>query len=343
MSKRNIFLLAFLIPFSIVAQSGGQTAFSFVDIETSSRVEALGGSGIAIFDNDVSLVQTTPSLLNPEMDKAIVFSFGDYFSDINLLSFSFSKNIEELGVFALSLKAINYGIFDRNDENGYNHAEFSANDQVLTFSFAKQLNKRFTLGVNLNLLNSNYDSYNSFAISSNISSTYYNKEKRFTSTFILKNIGRQVNSYTSINESLPFEMQYAICKELAHLPFRYHLTYNSINIFDIKSHYKLRSQTNTDSGELEIKQESIAKTALRHIVIGGELNPFRKSLYIRGGFNFQRRFDLTTTTRPGLVGFSWGIGFKVIKYRFDYSQSSYHLSGAPNNFSIATNLSTFGF
>ena len=150
MSKRNIFLLAFIFPLSIIAQSGGQTAFSFVDIETSARVEALGGSGIAIFDNDVSLVQTTPSLLNPEMDKDIVFSFGDYFSDINLLSFSFSKNIEELGVFALSLKAINYGSFDRNDKNGYNHAEFSANDQVLTFGFAKQLNKMFILGVNLN-------------------------------------------------------------------------------------------------------------------------------------------------------------------------------------------------
>jgi hypothetical protein len=93
---------------------------------------------------------------------------------------------------------------------------------------------------------------------------------------------------------------------------------------------------------LELKEESIAKTALRHIIIGGELNPFRKSFFIRVGFNFQRRFDLTTTTRPALVGFSWGIGFEVMKYRFDYSRSSYHLSGAPNNFSIATNLRTFG-
>ena len=57
MSKRNIFLLAFLIPLSIIAQNGGQTAFSFVDIETSSRVEALGGSGIAIFDNDVVIME----------------------------------------------------------------------------------------------------------------------------------------------------------------------------------------------------------------------------------------------------------------------------------------------
>ena len=93
---------------------------------------------------------------------------------------------------------------------------------------------------------------------------------------------------------------------------------------------------------MELKQESFAKTALRHIIIGGELNPFRKSLFIRGGFNFQRRFDMTLVNRPAMIGFSWGIGFKVLKYSVDYSRSSYHLSGTPNNFSIATNLTTFG-
>ena len=82
---------------------------------------------------------------------------------------------------------------------------------------------------------------------------------------------------------------------------------------------------------------------MRHIIIGGELNPFRKSFFIRVGFNFQRRFDLTTVTSPAMVGFSWGVGFKVSKYRFDYSRSAYHLSAVPNNFSIAANLSTFGF
>ena len=67
-----------------------------------------------------------------------------------------------------------------------------------------------------------------------------------------------------------------------------------------------------------------------------------KSLFLRGGFNFQRRFDMNITTFPAMVGFSWGLGFKVSKFRLDYSRSSYHLSGAPNNFSVATNLSTFG-
>jgi hypothetical protein len=336
------FFIAVFIPLSIFAQDGGQYAFSFINVEHSARAQALGGNAMAVFDNDVSLTQTTPSLLNPEMHNELSFSFGDYFSDINLLSFSYAYNFKDIGVIGVSLKAIAYGNFERNDPAGYSQGFFTANDQMLTFGIGKKVNERFFLGLNLNLLNANYDTYNSFALSSNISSTYFNKERSLSTTLLFKNIGRQLNAYSSERENLPFEVQFAISKELNHLPFRYHITYNSINNFDIRSPYKLKNQTNIETSLLEIKQESIAKTALRHLVIGGELNPFRKSLFIRGGFNFQRRFDLSTVYRPAMVGFSWGVGFRVSKYNFNYSRSSYHLSGVPNNFSIATNLSTFG-
>ena len=341
MIKRKI-LIALFSPLALFSQDGGQSAFSFINIEHSPRIEAMGGSGIAIFDNDVTLSQTTPALLNTEMHNELAFTFGDYFSDISLLSFAYAREFEKLGVIGVSLKAINYGSFERNNAEGYNQGEFSASDQVLTIGVGKRFNEKLTFGANINLLNSVYDTYNSFALTSNISTTYFNKEKRFTTTFLLKNIGRQLGSYASEREQIPFDMQFAISKELAHLPFRYHLSYGNINKFNIKSPYKLTQQTNIETGELEIKEESIAKTALRHIIIGGELNPFRKSFFLRGGFNFQRRFDLTTVTSPAMVGFSWGVGFKVSKYRFDYSRSLYHLSGVPNNFSIAINLSTFG-
>lgn len=336
------FLIALFLPLSIIAQDGGQSVFSCINVEHSPRIEALGGSAIAVFDSDVSLSQTVPSLLNASMHNELVFTFGDYFSDINLLSFSYARNFKEIGTIGVSLKAINYGDFERNDATGYNQGSFSANDQVLTFGIGKKVHEKLSVGVTLNLLNATYDTYTAFALSSNISSTYFNSEKRFSSTLLIKNIGRQLNTYSSEKESFPYEIQFAISKELAHLPFRYHLAYNNINKFDVKSPYKLTNQTNIETGELEIKEESIAKTALRHFVIGGELNPFRKSLFIRGGFNFQRRFDLSTVSWPAMVGFSWGIGFRVSKYYFDYSRSSYHLSGMTNNFSIATNLSTFG-
>ena len=335
-------LIALFLPVIIIAQDGGINAFSFVNVEHSPRIEALGGSAIAVFDHDVSLSQTTPSLLNLKMNNELVFTFTDYFADINLLSFAYARTFKRFGVLGIALKAINYGDFERNNSVGYNQGVFSANDQVLTLGMGKRLNDRLFIGLNINLLNANYDGYTSSALSSNISSTYFNAEKRFSATLLFKNIGRSLDSFAYDKESLPFDIQFAISKELAHLPFRYHLTYNSINNFNIDSPYKLTNQTNIETGELEIKEESIAKTTLRHIIVGGELNPFRKSLFIRGGFNFQRRFDLSTVSLPAMVGFSWGIGFRVSKYYFDYSRSSYHLSAVPNSFSIATNLSTFG-
>ena len=340
--KIKIILLVFCLPLSLLAQVGGITAFSFVDVELSPRIEAMGGSGIAIVDGDVSLGQTTPSLLNAKMHNSLVFSFTDYFSDVNLIGFSYARKWKEFGVFSIGLKAINYGEFEYNDAVGNNLGSFSAHDQVITFGLGKRLNEKFTLGVNLNMLNSQYETYNAFALSSNVSVTYFNPEKEFTSTLLFKNMGRQLIEYTDTEELLPFDVQLGISKKLKHLPFRYSLTFHHLNQFDIKSPYKLSSQTNIETGELEIKEESVAKTAFRHLIIGGELNPFRKSLFIRGGFNFQRRFDMSLSTYPAMVGFSWGIGFEVLKFRLDYSRSAYHLSGTPNNFSFATNLSTFG-
>ena len=340
--KIKIICIAFFLPLSILAQIGGTNAFSFIDVAFSARAEAMGGAAIAIVDNDVSLVQSTPSLLNPAMDNELAFWFTDYFSDINILGFSYAKKLKEVGVFSASIKAINYGNFEYNDEAGNHLGSFSAHDQVFTLGFGKPLNKKITLGVNINLLNSQYEAYHALAIASNISTTYFHSEKKFASTLLFKSIGRSLVSYKDEKESLPFEMQLAISKELRYLPFRYSLTFHHLNKFDIKSPYKLISQTNIETGELEIKEESIAKTALRHLIIGGELNPFRKILFLRGGFNFQRRFDMNVSTYPLLVGFSWGLGVKVSKFRLDYSRASYHLSGTPNNFSIAANLSTFG-
>ena len=68
----------------------------------------------------------------------------------------------------------------------------------------------------------------------------------------------------------------------------------------------------------------------------------QKSLFIRGGFNFQRRQDMMVSTRPAMVGFSWGLGFRISKFQLNYSRATYHLAGASNIFSFSTNLSSFG-
>ena len=65
---RKIICIVFFLPLSILAQIGGINAFSFIDVALSPRIEAMGGAAIAILDNDVTLVQSTPSLLNSAID-----------------------------------------------------------------------------------------------------------------------------------------------------------------------------------------------------------------------------------------------------------------------------------
>jgi len=81
---------------------------------------------------------------------------------------------------------------------------------------------------------------------------------------------------------------------------------------------------------------------LKHIIIGGEFFPFRRNVFLRGGLNFQRRFDMMLANKPAMIGFSCGFGFRVSDFQIDYSRSAYHLMGYTNNFSITTNLAKFG-
>ena len=58
---RIIIFLILLLPFSLLSQIGGVNGFTFVNIETSPRIESIGGNAISIYDGDLLLSQTTPS------------------------------------------------------------------------------------------------------------------------------------------------------------------------------------------------------------------------------------------------------------------------------------------
>ena len=339
--KFRYFIILFFFPTWVLSQSLN-SSFSFLNTEISSRSLAMGGDLISIYDNDILLAQKIPSILNADMNNELGFSFVDYFSDISLVSFNYAKNFKKIGCLSLGFISADYGNFSSSNEVGEQYLSFSASDQIINFGYARKINQKINLGFNINFLNSSYERYKSSSIISNISTTYYSSENNFNSTLLFKNIGRQIKGYTSLTEKIPFEIQFGISKKLEHLPFRYSIVLNNLNKFDISNDYSLNSFTNNESGEIEFIDESFAKTILRHIIISGELNLFNDNLYLRGGFNFQRRFNMTIDSYGGLVGFSFGVGMKVSKINLSYSRSSYHLSGQLNSFSFSTNLSTFG-
>tara|TARA_B110000967_G_C18843197_1_gene540531 strand:- start:286 stop:1197 length:912 start_codon:yes stop_codon:yes gene_type:complete len=301
----------------------------------------MGGDVISIVDNDVSLAFQAPSLLNKEMNRQMSFNFVDYVSDINFISFHYAQKISNNLMIFSGLDAINYGEFIGSDATGNSTSLFTANQQIFTLGTAKQISDKFTLGTNIKLLNSQLESYHSLSLSSNVSTTYFNKENNLAATLLFKNMGKPIKSYTSTSENLPFEIQLGLSKSLQHLPFRYSLVLHHLNVYDISNDYNLNTIYDLTTNTIIIKKETVAKKMLRHVILGGELNPFRKSLYLRAGFNFQRREDLKLSSSFSMSGFSWGMGFSVRKIQINYSRSALHSSSVLNSFSLITNLSNF--
>ena len=210
---RRFIIISIFLPNLLFSQIQN-TSYNSLNLNSSSRILSMGGSVNSIMDNDISLTLITPSLLNKEMDGQISFNFVDYVSDINFISFHFAKKLNNNLMIFSGIDAVNYGTFDATDEVGNTISNFNASQQIATFAMSKYLGQDFTLGSNIRLLNSYLESYHSVVLSSNISTTYNNKQKSFTSTLLFKNIGRPIKSYTSEKEDLPFEIQLGLSKYL---------------------------------------------------------------------------------------------------------------------------------
>ena len=338
---RKFIIISVFLPNILFAQIQN-SSYNSLNLNNSSRVLSMGGDVISIVDNDVSLAFQAPSLLNKEMNRQMSFNFVDYVSDINFISFHYAQKISNNLMIFSGLDAINYGEFIGSDATGNSTSLFTANQQIFTLGTAKQISDKFTLGTNIKLLNSQLESYHSLSLSSNVSTTYFNKENNLAATLLFKNMGKPIKSYTSTSENLPFEIQLGLSKLLQHLPFRYSLVLHHLNVYDISNDYNLNTIYDLTSNTIIIKKETVAKKMLRHVILGGELNPFRKSLYLRAGFNFQRREDLKLSSSFSMSGFSWGMGFSVKKIQINYSRSALHSSSVLNSFSLITNLSNFG-
>ena len=87
--------------------------------------------------------------------------------------------------------------------------------------------------------------------------------------------------------------------------------------------------------------ETILKKMFYHVNIGGELNPFKKNLFLRFGFNFQKRYQMMVRNIPQLAGFSSGVGIKFSSFTLDYAITSNHVSSVSSVFSLKMNLSSF--
>lgn len=325
------------------AQSGGESTYKFLTLPNSARVVGMGSNFLAIKDNDINLAVNNPSLISPEMHNNLGFSFVDYYADMKYGYATYGRNFNKLGSFVGTMQFMDYGKFSYADESGNQQGDFKVGEYAMNIGWGRALDSSFFIGANLKGIYSSFESYNSFGLAVDVAGTYYNAAHKFTASVIFSNIGRQLTSYNGYNEPLPFEIKAGLSKSMQHIPLTFSVLFTNLQKWDLTYNSYRTQETDAITGEVVTKSGGLngfGDKLMRHIVIGAELRPF-KVIRLRVGYNYMRRQEMLVDTKPGTVGWSWGLGIKVYKFEIAYSRSAYHLVPSFNFFTVTTNLDSF--
>jgi hypothetical protein len=344
--KRHYFILTLLSLFIVgektSAQIGGDAVYSFLDVSSSARIAALGGTFISVKDNDLNSALQNPALLNSSMEKQLAFSGVSYYDKVKFGDAAYAFKVKKYGTFSTAMHYANYGEFMETDATGEQLGTFRAADYAFSIGYSHQLNQRISIGANLKTIYSDYYIVNSFGVAADIGATYIDTAHGLTVSIVGRNIGAQIDPYTENNsEPLPIEVIAAASKRLKHVPFRINLTARHLEKFDI-TYVDPNDPDNYDpiTGEQTVDEVSIGEKIMRHFIVGGELL-LSDNFHLRLAYNFERRQEMMVDTRKRTVGFSWGFGLRISKFHISYGRATYHLDGGSNHFSITTNLSEF--
>lgn len=336
-----LFLIVSLNP--LRAQQGGESVYKFLEISAAPRVASLGADFLPVNDDDIFLAFHNPSLVNEKMHNHLGLSFLDYYADIKAGNVVYSRTLEEFGSFIGGVQFMHYGTFTRTDATGFEQGTFSASDVALSVGWGRVLHPGFSIGADVKFIFSSYDAYSSIGISTDVTGSYTSESGNFVSSLLFRNMGRQLKAYTDGDkEKLPFKIVGGASYKLEHAPFRFFFLLNNLQRWNLTYNDPLISGNEIDplTGEPVAKRKGadFANNLFRHIVVGTEMS-LGSLLKIRLGYNYRVQQELGLQSNAGLAGFSWGLGVKLGHYFIDFSRSRFHVAGAPNYFSIRTDLS----
>jgi len=322
-------------------QIGGRGVYTFLNLPASPRLAALGGEPIAIADSDPNIGFVLPSQLSPLMHRHLAMNYVNYFSDINIGQVNYVKHYDSLGTFSLGMLYSNYGKFNRYDQLGNEEGTFRAADYSLQAGYGRQVGN-FSYGANLKLIYSQLEIYKSLGTAIDLSGSYTSDSGLFSTALLIRNAGLQLSSYNDSREKLPFEIQWSFSRKLKHAPLRLIAVVHNLQTWKI-GYINTNDRSKNLSFDATQKEEKVgfADHAFRHVILATEL-VFTPNFMVRVAYNHQRRAEMTWDTGKGLAGFSWGVGMKISRLRFDYALASYFPGKSSHQFSLTLNMAEFG-
>lgn len=308
-------------------QNGGTSSFYFLQVPSSAQAAMLGGQVVASPHADISLAWENPSALKGIHHHELQTSYTFYLADASYTSAIFAHSFESAGNLGVGIRHMGYGDFTAANEFGDKLGTFTAQDNVLDIMWSRTLlDSSLYVGVGLSTILSNYEAYSSVAIASQFGVSYVSSDGLFSCGIAVRNFGRQVKPFVEGNyEELPFAVNLTLAKKLAHAPFLFSLSLHDLHNWELD--FGTLQQNSTT------EETNFGTEFAKHITLGVEFVPTSK-FRVGVSYNHKRRQEMTFQQANGLAGFSWGIGFAVKRFRFQFANSFLTKAGASQMFSV---------
>jgi len=310
MKPLKIFFVSVFLLAGSVLYSQQDATYNFLKLEVDARSAALAGTFTTI-TNDVNAIFYNPASISTIEKKQASVGFFKYLLDINSGNAAYTQKIKDYGYFGAGLRFINYGEFEKYDENFNNLGTTSATDIALNLTYSNIYESSIHYGASLKFIYSSIDEFKSTGVALDLGILYNLPSDKFSVGASLLNLGTQLSTYNGTRENLPIEFKIGVSKELEHLPLLFNVGFSNLaletdNFFD-------RFKTFTLGGEFTLNEY----------------------VDLRIGYNNMQRQDFKTGNTAGLGGFSAGIGFNYEeKYLLDYSFNSMGKIGATHRINL---------
>jgi len=340
MKKTSIYLL--LLGIILVGNLYGQTnseVFSFAQYSPSARLTGLGQYGTALIDEDAGLALSNPASIWDSITLEASFQHGFLKPGIQFGRFYIADRIEHLNFqWIAGLSYSDHGEITQADPFGNRLGTFEAKSMSIFAGVSKRLYKNLFVGAQLEYLQGTLENYFSNGLATHWGILYIIPEKKFNIGLSWNQIGFQWAPFEETREDLRSNLQVAISKRLAHLPFRFSIIYHQLNHWNLLYDSPISEENILIIGQLESERSPFAlfiDNFSRHLAINGEFFIGKKEqLRLRLGYDHQRRKELSINNWNSLAGFSAGFAFNIKRVSFDYGWASYHLSGGIHHIGI---------
>jgi hypothetical protein len=337
--RHIVFVFSLVLTFVAHAQPNTNSGFISIKNINGAREGALSGMVRAVYDGDLSLALKNPTILNDKTNGAATFTVNPWFEGITSGNAAYAFQYKQFHLVP-AISFFSYGTFDGRDNLGNESNTFSARDLQLSLGAGYKINERISVGATYKFVNSKYESQGSSFMGIDLMGSIINEEKLFMLTAGIENMGVVLSQFDGEERSAPSNLYISLSKKLDKAPFRFYLTLDQLNRWDIIPEDLYNEPSNAFGQQEQVAEPGFGKQLFFHTKLATEL-VMTKNFHIRLGYNYQRREELKLTEKPGMSGFSYGFEFKVNRFRFAYARARYHQAFANNYFTISTNINKF--